>query len=390
MSTSPSAPFTRDRFTWLAYLLLGYYAYYLNAPGVAMPLLRADLNLNYTLGGLHVSAVAMGMVVAGLITAPVLLRVGRRTVIWGGSAGMTAGALLFAIGRHPAITLPAIGFMGLAGTMLLATIQSTLADHHGRFRALALTEANVAASATTILAPLLVGGLARSSLGWRAAFVVPTIAWAIIVLSARSEPVPEAVREERTDGHRASSLPGLFWLYWLALVFGVAVEWSIITWGADFLVEAGSLARADASLVMSAFFVAMLVGRTLGATLARRFEIVSLLFSVMIAGLAGFLIFWLAPLTAFRVGGLFIAGLGVANLFPFLLSMAMTVAAGNTDVGSARLTVGSGSAILLAPLTLGWIADRAGIASAYQLVAILFVVAIAVVVLTRRLESHPI
>ncbi|MDT8305542.1 MAG: MFS transporter [Anaerolineae bacterium] len=387
MIPSQLTAFRRDRFTWVAYLLLGYYAYYLNAPGVAMPLLRADLALSYTVGGLHVSALALGMVVAGLVTAPLVRRFGRRAIIWGGSSGMTLGALLFSVGRHSALTLPAIGFMGFAGTTLLATLQSSLSDHHGPYRALALTEANVIASATTIMAPLFVGGFARTGLGWRTAFVLPTLAWAILALRARSQQIPETAQDS-SGAHPAASLPRVFWLYWLALVFGVAVEWSIISWGADFLVAAGALARADASLVMSAFFVAMLIGRALGTTLARRAEIVPRLLGAMVTGLAGFLIFWQLPHPVLRIGGLFIAGLGIANMFPYLLSIGMDVAGTNTDLGSARLTVGAGSAILLAPLTLGWIADRAGIASAYQLVAVLFGLAIAVVLLTRRLESR--
>lgn len=385
MITTQRTTFVRDRFTWLAYLLLGYYAYYLNAPGVAMPLLRADLNLSFTLGGLHMSALALGMVGGGLVAAGIVQRYGRHAVIWGGGGGMSLGALLLAGGRHPALTLPAIGLMGLAGTTLLATLQSSLADRHGRFRALALTEANVVASATTVLAPVLIGGFARTGIGWRAAFALPVFAWAAIFWLARAERVPQKTRG--TPGAEAApALPRLFWYYWAALVMVVSVEWSIISWGGDFLVEAGALARADASLVMSAFFVAMLFGRTLGTTLARRIEIVLLLLGAMGVALAGFLLFWLASPGSLRIAGLFLAGLGVANLFPFLLSIGMEVAAANTDLGSARLTMGAGLAILLTPLTLGWIADQTGIASAYQLVAVLLALAIAVVLFTRRIE----
>jgi MFS family permease len=386
MTTIQPTTFVRERFTWLAYLLLGYYAYYLNAPGVAMPLLRADLNLSYTAGGLHMSALALGMVGGGLIAARFVRRYGRRAVIWGGGAGMSLGALLVAAGRHPALTIPAIGFMGLAGTTLLTTLQSSLADSHGRFRALALTEANVVASATTVLAPVLVGGLARTGLGWRAAFALPVLAWIVLFWLSRSEPVPQPA-SSRPGATAAAPLPRLFWYYWVALLLVVSVEWSIISWGADFLVEAGALARADASLVMSAFFVAMLIGRALGTTLARRFELVSLLLAAMGVALGGFLLFWLSSAGALRIAGLFVAGLGVANLFPFLLSIGMGVAAANSDLGSARLTMGTGAAIFLAPLTLGWVADQTGIGTAYQAVAVILIVAILMILVTRRVPA---
>ena len=379
--------FVRDRFTWLAYLTLGYFAYYLNAPGVAMPLLRADLDLSYSMGGLHISALAVGSVAAGLLTPGLVRRFGRRAIFWGGGAGTTVGALLLAVGHHPALTLPAITFMGLAGTTLLATVQSSLADHHGHFRALALTEANVVASGTTILAPLLVGSFARLSFGWRGALIVPAGAWLLMFLLMRDQPVPAPL--ERDDGDsRWNSLPRLFWFYWLALLLGVAVEWSIITWGGDFLVEAGPLTRANASLVMSAFFVAMLIGRFLGAVLARRVALAPLLLAAMVTGLVGFLIFWLVPLIGVRLGGLFLAGLGVANLFPLLLSIAMGIAGPASDLARARITLGTGSAILLAPLTLGWIADRSGISAAYLLVALFFGVMITVALVTRGFERR--
>ena len=60
MTNSSKSPFTRDRFTWLAYLLLAFYTFLEAALGPLMPFLRAELALNYTCGGLHFSAFALG------------------------------------------------------------------------------------------------------------------------------------------------------------------------------------------------------------------------------------------------------------------------------------------------------------------------------------------
>ena len=71
--------------------------------------------------------------------------------------------------------------MGSAGAMLLITIQAALADRHGERRAIALTEANVAASVAYVV---LIGALslaAATGAGWRAALLaslaVPALAW---------------------------------------------------------------------------------------------------------------------------------------------------------------------------------------------------------------------
>jgi hypothetical protein len=45
--------FQRDRFTWLAYLFLGFYSYFLNGLGPITPLLKEELKLSYTVSSLH-------------------------------------------------------------------------------------------------------------------------------------------------------------------------------------------------------------------------------------------------------------------------------------------------------------------------------------------------
>lgn len=379
-----SAAFHRDRFTWLAYAMLGYFAYLQAAPGVAMPLLRSDLDLSYTLGGLHISALAGGMVVAGLSSDRAVARWGRPAVFWGGGAGMAAGSLLLVVGQHPAITVLGTALMGLLGTLLLATVQSGLADHHGARRAIALTESNVVASASTILPPLLIGGFTRVGLGWRAAFVTAILVWLLLRITERRTPVP-ASRARPIGGVDAGGrLPRRFWLNWAALVLAVAAEWSVISWGAEFLVSAADLRKADASATMTLFFVAMMLGRGLGSRLVHRADVVRLWFVAMAVAVGGFLVFWLAPAPALIIGGLFVAGLGMANIFPFLLTIGVGSAPEQADRASARITLGAGLAILLAPQALGTLADAAGIRAAFAVTLTLLLVAILAGALAQR------
>lgn len=387
MTTAVPA-FFRDRFTWLAYAMLGYFAYLQAALGPAMPLLRGDLHLSYTVGGMHFSALALGMVIAGLLSDRAVERWNRHAVFWGGGAGMALGALVMVVGRHPAITIPGAGLMGLLGTMLLATIQSSLADRHGPHRAIALTESNVVASGCTILPPLLIGGFERIGIGWRLALIAPLVLWGLAFVREFRAPIPAARPAPTGSGPARRTLPQLFWVYWLAVVLCVAVEWSVVAWGADFLVEVGGLRKANASLVMTLFFLAMMLGRAVGSRLTRRRETVRLLFTAMGVGLAGFLAFWVGTVPVLIIPGLFVAGLGVANLFPFLLAITVSTAADQADVASSRLTLGAGLAILIAPQLLGSLADQTGIQAAYGLVFGLFALAAGVVTAARRLQTR--
>ena len=92
--------------------------------------------------------------------------------------------------------------------------------------------------------------------------------------------------------------------------------------------------------------------------------------SILLASL-GFLIFWRTENVVLGLSGLFLTGLGVANLYPLILSLAIGAANGNTVQAGARATLASGTAILALPLALGRLADAAGIRSAYGVVLIL-------------------
>ena len=61
-----------------------------------------------------------------------------------------------------AATVGALLVAGFGGGLLLITVQALLADHHGPQRAVALTEANVFASAAYVV---LVGAVAARSAG---------------------------------------------------------------------------------------------------------------------------------------------------------------------------------------------------------------------------------
>jgi MFS family permease len=381
-------PFVRDRFTWLAYLMLGYYAYFQAATGPLMPFLRTELGLSYGLGGLHFSAFALGMITTGLTADRVTGRLGRCQIFWGGAAGMAAGAVLLTLGRHAAVTICGAAIMGLFGSLLLITIQASLSDRHGERRAIAFTESNVVASVCATLAPLCVGGLQQAGIGWRGGLwlMVALAAGLAVAMHRESLPAPGVV----TTGRRraAGRLPAAYWAYWLVIVLCVAAEWCLAFWSADFLATAAGLPQGVAATAVGLFYLAMIIGRVIGSRLAWILPTGRLLLAALGVAALGFPLFWLARLPALNVAGLFVTGLGVANLYPLALSAATGAAAGQANTASARISLAAGLAILTAPLLLGGVADRVGIQSAYGLVIGLLAAAVAMVVWANRIAAR--
>jgi MFS family permease len=371
--------FVRDRFTWLAYFMLAYFSFMQSSLGPLMPFLRAELNLNYTETALHLSAFAFGMIIAGLTADRVAVHWGRSAVFWGGALGMGVGGVLLTLANQAALTIGSALIMGFLGAYLLVMIPACLTDHHGRRRAIALTESNVAASISATIAPLLVGFGETVGLTWRFALLVGAGVCLLLAMIFRRTPIPTGVQRSQTQTSRP--LPRRFWAYWLVVVCAVSLEWCVVFWGADFLQKSVGLEKVTAATLMSVFFVAMVIGRVIGSRLTRTFESSRLLiFAVAVVGV-GFPLFWLGRVPAVNILGLFIAGSGIANLYPLTLSVAASIDPEQANRASAHVLLAGGLAILVAPQVLASFADSAGIYNAFGVAAALLVAA-AIIVLT--------
>lgn len=109
-----------------------------------------------------------------------------------------------------------------------------------------------------------------------------------------------------------------------------------------------------------------------------------LLIGSLVVALIGALIFWQSTVPTLSIIGLAITGLGVGNLFPLGLAVAVESAAEQAATASTRMTLAGGLAILTAPLTLGSLADSIGLSGAFTIVPILLGVALILAFVMQR------
>jgi fucose permease len=367
--------FTRDRLTWLAYAMLGWFAYLQAAPGLIVPHLRDELHLSYATGGLHVAAWAGGSVIAGVVTAPLERRLGRKAVFWLAPFGMAAGIVVLTLGRVAPVTVGALVLAGICGGALLITIQATLADRHQERRAIALTESNVAAAVAYVI---LIGALslaAATGAGWRAALlvalVIPPVAYALNRREAIDAPPPP---DDRTS---AARLPATFWIAAAMMFCTTAAEWCLTAWGASFVEDAAAISVDTAVSLMAGYYGGVVIGRVGGSALTRRRPVAQLLAGALAVAAAGFAVLWPAHSPVVALLGLTLAGVGIGNLFPLGLALAVSIAPERAQVASARLVAVTASAVLLAPLTVGTLADAASLKAAFAVVPVCLALAAA-------------
>jgi MFS family permease len=375
--------FRRDRLTWIAYVVLAWFAYLQAAPGLVIVHLRDELDLSYATGGLHVAAFAAGSTVAGVISARLERALGRRTLFWSAAALMGAGTIGLTAGRIAAVTVGSVLVMGIGGGLLLATGQAALADHHGELRTVALAEENVAASIAYVMLIGVLSLTAALHASWRvallASLVVPALAWWSNRHLAIDAPPPSRVAQGR--------LPGLFWIAAAMLFCTTAAEWCITAWGATFVEDAAEVSTDTAVTLMAGYFGGVLAGRTLGSRLARRYDPARLLAFALAVAAAGFAILWPSMGPTQALVGLSLLGVGLGNLFPMAVSVAVALAPDRAVLASGRAVMMSAFAVVLAPLTVGTLADATSLKSALWVVPVMLLLAAAGLTLVRRAQT---
>ena len=337
--------FVRDRLTWVAYVMLAFFSYLQAAPGLVIVHLREELGLSYSIAGMHVAAFAAGSMVAGVIAARLERLSGRGRLA---AAVMSAGAVGLTAGHTAVVTIGSVLIMGVGGGLLLVTVQAALADHHGDLRTVALAEANVAASIAYLALIGVLSLTAALQLGWRAALLaplaVPILAWASARRLAIDAPPPSQVRQGR--------LPGVFWIAAGMLFCTSAAEWCITAWGATFVEDTADVSTDTAVAMMAGYFGGVLLGRTLGSRLARRRDPAWLLALALIVTAGGFAVLWPSSAVAPALLGLSLLGVGLGNLFPMGMSLAVALAPTRAALASGRAVAASSFAVLLAPFTV--------------------------------------
>jgi MFS family permease len=353
---------------------VGYVIYGLGAAG---PYLRTQLGLSDAEVGLHSTALAIGLVVAGIMAASLARRFGELTVRAAGIALVAIAVPVLAAAPAFAASIVAALLLGLGGGTILGYANATLGAPGGRRARLGLARASLWAMVAAFGGPIVVAAGASVGPGWWLGLVPAIGLLAVVALDLRSGPrFPAATPGDAPQGR----LPRTFWLTWVFLVAAISIEFSAVFWGATLVERRTNVTLPEATAIASLFLGGMFTGRLglslgLGASQETRAS-VALGLAVTAVGTG---LVWVSTVAVLSAVGLFLAGLGVAILYPLGAAAAMSAAPGQLALAGNRLTLASGVAILAAPFALGAIADAAGVVTGWGLVLALVAVAFALV-----------
>jgi hypothetical protein len=267
--------------------------------------------------------------------------------------------------------------IGLGAGTLLGHVNSTLGAPGGRLARLRLARANVWAMVSAFVGPVIVAAGASIGPGWWVGLAPALGLLGVLALDMRSR---RHVVAAAPAGTARGSLPRSYWLAWAFLVAAISVEFSIVFWGAT-LVERRTLVSIPEATAIGALFLGGMFAGRLGMSVGlgaghevRRNAATGLVLAGVGAGVA-----WVSTAAIVSGAALFLAGVGVAVLYPLGVAAALAGAPGQLALAGNRLTLASGLAILVAPLALGAIADATGVIAGWGLVLGLIAVAFCLV-----------
>lgn len=194
------------------------------------------------------------------------------------------------------------------------------------------------------------------------------------LVGARPAPKPAA------EPGRRRRLPwpggGAIYLIGLMALFSMVPESAVLDWAALYLVQELGSALSASGLAFAFFAAAMALMRFLGDGLRNRFGAVATLRISGLIAATGMLAASLAPSAPLAIGCFALAGLGIANMVPILLSAAGNQPGLSAGAGISTVSMIGYSGLLAAPSAIGFVAEHIGFRSTYTVLALLLLVVV--------------
>ena len=371
--------------TWFGYFLVGLQIYFFNVQGNVIPFIQSEFGLNYRIVSLHSVALALGLIVTGLVGRRVTRKLGRRRSMWTGAGGIAIGAFLLCLSPGPWTSIPSCLLIGFSGGMIAAVVPAMFADIHGERRGQAYAEQSIVAYGFGIVAPIATGAFVAIGVGWRGSVILGGLLGIALIVIFRNTPVPPG---EPPPTVARAPLPAAYWAYWSVMAFTCALEFSVLIWGPAFLERVIGFSPAGAATGVAAFPVGVLLGRILIRALVRTIDPRTMLAVAYGIGVVGFLLYWAVGNEWSAILGILLLGLAVAPQYPMTMALAMGASRGATDTAAIRMTLAFGTAMLVAPAALGALADFVGLSLAHLTLPTLLAAAVLSFVVAGILERR--
>lgn len=333
--------------------------------GISTNFVKKDLEMSDSLVSLISVSCFIWFFLLSIPTGSLMNRFGRKNVVLASFVmSMAAMMIPMVAGDNFAGYLVAFAFLGIGNTLLQVAMNPLVTEVVSADKLTGtITLGQFVKAVCSFLAPYIAAACVGTVFGWKLLFPI----YAAITLLAtlwlwlspvKSEPVKDAAN---VSFARTFSLlkDKTILLFFIAILVLVGVDVGVNVTFPKLLAERFGLDTADAVKGNSAYFLARTVSAFCGGIILmkwneKRFYLVSII--VALLGFAGMLAassYWMA------IACVVIFGLGYANLFSIVFSLALKHTPARANEVSALLVTGIAGGALVTPL-LGVLTDAAG------------------------------
>jgi len=231
--------------------------------GATLPKILANFHWNYLTAGIVIGAGAVAYFVSTYLAGWLVKRWGPKPTIELALSLIVAGLAFFATTPDPAINTLLSVLIGLGQGGVEVGVNSTILrmDAGNSGRPMNLLHGAFAVGA--IVGPLAISLLMQSGLDWAAVYrgmaVIFVLLAALMAFAVLPPVQPQAA--ERDETRERSSANPAYWLSFFALFLYVGVELGISNWVAEYFVVVFAYAPEASAMLVSLFWLGLLVGR---------------------------------------------------------------------------------------------------------------------------------
>jgi fucose permease len=359
--------------------------------GSVLPPLIARYGIEKAQAGSLMALMSLGILAGSLVFGPVVDRYGYRPMLQAGAIGVGLGLAAIAWAAEERVLAPAMLLFGFAGGLLNGATNALVADITPERRGSGLALLGVFFGLGAFGVPLLLGLLLRwmtytTIVGGLAALViVPLVDFALV----RFPPPKQA---QGFPLRRAGAILGdsVLLLVGLLLFFQSGMEITLGGWSAQYVREVLGLSEERSILVLSLFWVGMVLARLILSRVLRFWPPGLVFPAFLTTAMAG-----AGPLLALRSPaaaalGLLLLGAGLSSGFPILLGFLGEIYHDLTGTAFSAVFVMAllGGSVL--PYATGVLGDRIGLRASLLVVPLCILAqGLLFVPLMRRVRACP-
>jgi FHS family glucose/mannose:H+ symporter-like MFS transporter len=293
--------------------------------GATLPELRARSALDLTVAGTLFSFLYIPQVPMVFLAGPLIDRFGKKLVLAAGFL-CSAAALVGMAYAHSYAFLGALLFiLGLGSSSAMAAANTLIPDLYPENPSSGLNMGGIFFGVGAVFFPWLVTLMAHR-LGLVATLWFIALLVGLVAVVALAQKFPPASMAGGFDWNQAMSLvinPAVIILA-CVLFFYTALEVSTAGWIRTFLERDLAVAPKTSSIILTTFWVMMMLGRLIASQVVKRVRGPQLVLGSSVGAIIGLLLIALAPNVLMATSGAVICGLSYAAVFPTTAGTAST------------------------------------------------------------------